>query len=635
MRVWSTAHLKPLALAGILAAGLTAATGCGGGGSGGGGGASGFLVVGFQPDGNPDAVFRNEPLVLEFSGAVDRRSVSEAGLAVRQGEDLIPGRIEIEGRRILWYRTVLPEDRNDYFPDNHPPINGIGFRGGARFTIVLVGGSPYSVRSRSGTPLTRTFQANFRTRVDFLPEDPPVPPTYVGPVTFDSPHLEEGDPFSEIPEDWPLVDPSNVEIAVPFSEAMHPDLLDPFETVVTTNVTPGDPAPPGAGTTLLMEPLPSPDGRSIVIRNLVSLGDNPQSAAPSEFEVRLSPSLADLAGNPVGDEIVFHFRTIDKPGEPNFTVVTETFDTQAREDASATSALWGNGVLEGTNVNARSHDFTPQDTNFNLAHPLVEQGNPATPLGCRFQMKFEPADVNVQPGEQIVGMSWSPKSGYVFASSYREVTIKIGHFLKQTGEALDRFYDNNWQLVSGNPVTVFRGDYVFDNALNVAWVPWPAFTADFEYDGTRPLVFEYNMPEGGDTFQLFRNRSTGPSPRNRQFSNGGEPASATGPENTKYHHRFFFVSKKSIGQSIPISAGVGADYGGFLVLADPNRAGTEITTEWGGSPGGAPPPQFSQNIHDADGFSHIVFRITLVADALTGIVPRVYSVSFAYALPEG
>jgi hypothetical protein len=612
-------------IAGCAALGV----GCesGGGGSGG----SAFVVVGFEPDGTTDSVLRNQHLEFIFSDPIDPGSVSESALHLRSGEDLIPGRIEIEGRTIRWFPVVLAGDRNDYVPDNHPPTNGIGLAGGTRYTLVMIGGSPYSIRNTSGEPLAESFQASFRTSFEFLPEEPPVPPRAAGLPAFDPPPLVEGDPSSPAPEDWPILDPSSVGITVGFTEAMHPDTIDPFDGLVVTNVTPGNPPPPGAGEVFLFTPSLAPAGNAVTLRSIVTLGDNPASSLPSWFEIRLTEHLTDLAGHPLDGETIFHFRTADKPGERNYAIFTETFDTDENEDADATSAVWDKGVLEGRGVNARFHDFVPQDTNFNLPHPLVEAGNPVTPIGCRFQMKFGSGDVSAQPGEQIVGMSWSPKSGFVFASTYRDVTIKLGHLNGIDGDPLNREYERNYLPAEGNPKVVYRGDYFIDNSVDNLWVPWPEFDTDFEYDYTRPLVFEYNMPEGGDTFQLFRHRVTGGAPRNRHFSNGDQPYSITGSENTKYHHRFYLVSKKSIGQSVPLYTGNAPDYGGFLVLADPNRPGTRIETTWGGSTGGTP-SRFTDSIHDADGFSHLAFRIEMTADPLTGVVPRVFSVSFAYAV---
>ena len=94
------------------------------------------------------------------------------------------------------------------------------------------------------------------------------------------------------------------------------------------------------------------DARGILIDPLLSLGDDPLSSEPYEFELRISDSVTDLGGNPLGSEIVLHFRTADKPGEPNYRILTETFDDDAQKQ-DETSAIWGGGEVVGRSIETR------------------------------------------------------------------------------------------------------------------------------------------------------------------------------------------------------------------------------------------------------------------------------------------
>jgi hypothetical protein len=620
---------------GILALGASILPAC----SSGGGGSSGVpRVVEFVGAGTDGAVFRNQPLEFVFSTDIDPTSVSVIGFQLRSNDQLVPGRIEVQGKRILWTAVVLPEDRNDYNPPNYPPINGLGLDGATRYTVQILGGSPYSLKSTKGRPLANSFQASFTTSTEFLPEDNPIPPR-IDSIDFDPDPVVDGDPFSPNPADWPLVDPSDVAMLIQFSERINPDTVEPFRTVTVTNITDIPDPPPGVGSPALVSAELAPTADELDLVPLVSLGDLPGSIEPYVFEVRLTEQITDLAGNPLEGDVVFHFKTIDKAGEPNYLVITEDFDTAEFRDDNDTNAIWDNGSLEGKDVDRRVTTFVPTpQSNFNLAHPLVEVGNALTPFGCRFQMKFTRNNVGANPGDSIIGMSWSPRSNFLFFSNYSRVTVKLGHFAGSSGGNLDfefeRNYDRDYPV---NPVTVFTGDYSVPYSLSTVWQPWPEFSKDFEYDTNKELVFEYDMPEGGDTFQLFKNKSTSSIPRNRLFGNGGTARGINGRENTQYNHQFTLVSKSSFG----VSKAYGVPdtftaplYGAYLLVKDGLRSGTQVFVEWApGIPGQEidQANDYFEDITQVSGSPAAGFRASLTANPFTGVVPRVLSISFAVA----
>lgn len=316
--------------------------------------------------------------------------------------------------------------------------------------------------------------------------------------------------------------------------------------------------------------------------------------------------------------------------------IVEDFTTVDRRDEAVTTAMWeGTGSLIGTVASMpREVDYLTGASLFNLPHPLVEAGNPATPNGCRFQMRFVPGQIGAVPGESIIGMSWAPKSGTVLASTYRDMTIKLGN--GEAGRALVGRFDENY---ASEPTVVYQGDYSLALDFNAVWVPWPAFATDFAHDATKPLVFEVDFPAGGDTFQLFKNRSAATFPRNRIFADGGASNSTNGREDTTYETRFLLFQDRSFAQSDFIdSFRVDPDWSpgqiDFVSLPD----GTRIVVEYEGAEdhdgNGIPELStrtgFSTDIDTIDGSQFVRFKITLFGNRANGAIVEIGRITIPY-----
>ncbi|MBI1852624.1 MAG: hypothetical protein HYR85_19955 [Planctomycetes bacterium] len=610
-------------------------------------------------------VARNETLTLITTTAIDPQSVSIDGLQVRTGLDVVPGRLVITDNMISFIPTVRPGDRNDYSPPNNPPINGIGLRASTRYDVVAIANSPFSMKSRNGTPLASTFSANFMTNNTFLSESPPIPPQVVGlPVIAPGP-VQPGNFFGDpnTPSTLPLFDPSNLQISVSFSEAMHPGRFNPFTTFTVVNITPANPTPgcdvSGLGQPIVGNIAGSPDAQTYSFIPLFTLGDRPCTTEPFVFRVTLTTGLTDLAGNALAQPLVFYFATADKPTEPHFVTITEDFSTQAnRGDPSdpihPNTALWnGNGFLEGSPITRRTVTVTDAESLFDLPQPLTTAGN-------RLQMLYFRDNFNnggSEPGaESFISMSWGPKSNFVFASIYPLVTLKLGHSLADNSSGLQTTFDANYQGFTNNPTTVYSGPYEVRNQLTSQWQPWPQFAQDFEYSGASAVVWEASGA-GADgpntsTYQLFRNTSTAPSPSRRIYdvynaTTATCPPSTGCAENTIYHQQFVLATKKSFGVSSYYDSGISnPDYGGSLVIFDANRGGPCVgishtgcfSVTWEGAdatPAGTPDlataTGFSSDINIADGRRFIRFEIEINGDPFTGIVPIIDSVSFDFS----
>jgi hypothetical protein len=322
--------------------------------------------------------------------------------------------------------------------------------------------------------------------------------------------------------------------------------------------------------------------------------------------------------------------------------LVEDFSTTVRRDGDATTALWeGNGVLVGEVSPPRMTETGFPDSNYNLPHPLIERDNPSTPLGCRFQMKFQTNDIGAVPGESIVGMSWAPRSNFVFASTYNDMTIKLDNFPYPDWGTISSYYALNYD--EDGPTTVYEGDYVLGNDSNAPWVPWPEFTQEFEYESSQPLIFEVEIPEGGDTYQLFRNNYTGNRPRARIYSNAGEERSSIWAERTIYRSQFVLVRDRTIGQSVFLDTGLAdPDYFEAHIQLGMLPTGTRVEATYEGANDldgdEVPDPEtytgFVDGIDDLDGYRFIRFRLRLKGLTYTGEVPTVRYIAIPYAESE-
>jgi len=317
--------------------------------------------------------------------------------------------------------------------------------------------------------------------------------------------------------------------------------------------------------------------------------------------------------------------------------LVENFRTTERKDESTTNAVWnGDGVVTGTvSTTPRVSQFVPQPRSpFLLPHPLVSVNDPLT-VGCRFQMKFAPEDVGAGIGESILAMSWSPRSDFVFASTYADMKVRLGHFDDRLGASLLGTFDLNYDgRRVGDPATVFQGDYSLPNAQNQVWVPWPSFQGPFEYDNAQSLVFEIDFPMGGQTFQLFRNRSPTVLPANRIFADGGAATKINVGDNTHYDTQFLLVQDRAHAQTTWQDTGLGSpDYRTPIVVVGQEPAGTSVQVQYEGATSPSDTSSytgFQSDIDRLDGLRYIRFRVVLRGDAQSGAVPVVRKVLIPY-----
>lgn len=399
---------------------------------------------------------------------------------------------------------------------------------------------------------------------------------------------------------------------------------------VAADVGPGPVVRPGVGTICLdLSP------RLVVLFNGFPSGSPALDAAGAfTFDLNLPPRAV------LGGRTFYMQAFVGDPAAPNGVAISprldlglerafvESFATTARRDTAATTASWlGDGVASGAYSPPRSVDVTPPDSGFLLPQPLSTSGN-------RIQLVYSPSQVGAAPGESILGISWGPRSNFTFPATYFGTEVLLGHSRRPSGD-LSRVFASNFD---GPPSLVFGGDYAVPGQLDTPWFPWPEFTSDFEYDATRSLVLDVNVPAGAATFQLFRATSVAAEPRTRIFGEAGATLAAFG-EATVYHTRFSIARWRSVAQSTFFDTGLDdPDYSAPAVRAAALPAGTELSVELEGAEDadrdGAPDPGtltgFRADANEIDGRRLVRFRLRMRANPATGAVPVATSVSVPY-----
>lgn len=361
-------------------------------------------------------------------------------------------------------------------------------------------------------------------------------------------------------------------------------------------------------------------------------GGSPRIGSDGTYDIDLRiPNRASLVGK------TFYTQAIivdsDAPNDYAITnmvpltvsnAIVEKFNDTIQRDAALTSALWtGDGVARGVvSTTPRSIAYEPIPAGgFLLPQPLIETNNPIT-NGCRFMMKWDPSVLGITRGESILAMSWGPQSNSVFGATYLDVKIRLGHFARQPGDSMSAFYDQNYSL-QDPPVTVYQGNYLMPS-VNSSWHPWPSFSAPFEYDSSRSLIFEVDMPVGGTTFQLFRNRSAAAFPINRLIGDGGANLAISNPEDTTYSTLFIVQQYRAYAQSVFLDTGRPApDYHRPTLTPGEVPANTSIDWLVQGADNPNDPATYTGFVRNADtidGKRYVRFVVVLRGDTTNGFV---------------
>lgn len=641
---------------------LTLSLGCGGSGDDGSRGS--FAVESFSADGLT-GVERNRPLVVTFTAPVDPASVSAAGFLVRRDGESFPVRAVVEENVVTLHPAVLAGDRNDFVPPNDPPPNGLGFPEKARLDLEIAGSGALAVRDLRGRELGATFREPFATGSGFVPEEPAVAPVLAAlPVFNQVPRNETSgsDLDPRDPETAPEFDPRDLRVSLSFSEPMEASAFDPFGSFTVTNMTPGF---RDFGREIPGSIVADGEARVFTFVPMIPLGDDPDSAEPLLFRIRLEERLAadpnatrrlrDLAGNalegnpdvdggagPLREPIDFWFKTGDAPGLPRYGWFTETFDDATNEDLDRVidrRAIWGeDGLLRGAPPVRSVIEVAPPDS-------LLPMPEPLTPAGNRVQLLYYSSDLGSIGPSTLVSLEWGPRGNALLAATYAGMTLSIGHSdLGIFDIGLVRDFASNFTRAPGNPVRVFQGDYTVPGGPSETYHPWPAFESVFEYDGTSSLIVDLDVPAGGAAFQSFRAIS-GLAGRARRILGPPGATTATFPPagvspNTVYQHRFTFVARRSLAVSRLVDTGAADPLYleplvrlGPAVPATSHRVSFEAENAITGAeiPNGLRLGPFDE-IASIAGIRFFSFQIELTGDLESSAVPLVESLTVAWEI---
>lgn len=460
-------------------------------------GGKGLYLIGieFGENNSEKSVPRNQPVVLRFNTALDKKSAHPEGVQIVRGSTNTPheGRVILEGEYLTFFPTALPGDPNEFNPPNNPPPNAFGFEGNSTYQIKLLVADPqFSLRNSEGRTLVGIglgLPLVFRTVNEFMPEDPPIPPSVCSIRDFYADHPEhssqEFPPTCDEPGDpawgylspqfnppldpdltitiddeeyqpnqdhplgdfWffdPFVGPELEGITLLFDEPMNLNTFNSRKSFYVKNTDKGE---PGKGEIIISSITYSPDGREFTLHPAFPLGrgkppDENNPFGGYNFEIIVSKvdikdqHLTDLGGNELANPHKLYFNTYYDPSQEEYYAFTVEFSGTAEDsngfwvqrDPTTTTAQWpdpSHDYLEGAPAYLRIAEYSQADTGYNLPQPLSISGN-------RIQFLYTKADLGgAAPGasadETLVGINWGPRSNYVFKGVYQDITMKIGH----------------------------------------------------------------------------------------------------------------------------------------------------------------------------------------------------------------
>jgi hypothetical protein len=485
-----------------------------------GSGGAKFLMTSFVQNGRTD-VRRNEMLEFKFTMPVRKGSVDDR--TIRVAENTGTGTKPAIGARVTRGNVVRvdPTRTQKNYDDSKKPNSTItekdhatGYSAYQDFTIDIPAlPELHTLRNNHGDRLAQIFTGNFRTNAVY---NDPVPgqPYFVGDhgtglLGFDPPRSGATG----------LVDEDAV-IVLEFSEPILIDTLDPSATIIVLRYTVGEQVPG-----FIKQDPNEPSGRRFLFVPSVGFGTDVAQQQGWDIQVTLTSGITDLAGNKLKRPVTFPvFRTRFAPGTPSASLVTETFADQLKMDPATVTrgGEWNTtekGFLRGgapttyPNVNVQ---YTAASTGTTVVRgqvgePLVAEQVPASggggcisrPQGSRVQMMYTKDDVGIDAA--IVGVGWGPSSNALFAATYPEIILGMGH---SSLTSLGPDFDANINV--GSSQQLYTGQYDVPQAKNInppgldnGYWPWPTFSTVFEWNGVNNLIFDAAVA-GGNNCQLLR-----------------------------------------------------------------------------------------------------------------------------------
>ena len=679
-----TAFVRAYGMALVLG-GLLVAAGC----SGGNETPASFdpieiALVRVEPGDGVSDVPRNTVVRMIFNTTVLPESVTDQSIIIRTGGTFQTrpiGTFLISGNIVEFNPTVTATGG----------ANSLGFPAGAQIIVEVPLKEPADgvpailfVQNVEGNPITIASGDNLLTFTTGSRWNDPVPgpPGVIGIDLTPGP-LTPGGPV-----------PADAAVTVIFDEPIDPSSVVLSENIFLTNNT--------STAVIFQQDIPSVtffDGSltRYTFQPVFGFGQGPFSILmnfidpddPTSFNPVNLPT--DLAGNQVQNFTFFAtFATQFDPDVETTALLRENFQTLAQRDPLGTDAQWGDDaevpfVLIGAPITQRTVNvdiralmlFSGASSAINnaptappsppneedycpTANPLVGPdlnvviGNPPTSSGRRQQNLYRQGELGASG--TVIRAAWGPDSDAVFAATYPDVIMYMGHKQAATSLAPGSFFAQF--DVNGFVTVVNTTDYVVPQAadinggmLNDGYLDWPAMESFFDYDGVNDLLLDIRAKEG-NTFQTFRtflslsnffgtcscfnffgcapNNSIGLRQADTTYSGdshnppGSAAAGVANPAPFIHIMQFELAKLLSIATSFYYdSLDDDPDYLAPILNPVVQPGGSTLTLFWSGSDDGMMEVvPFTQNINDIDGHKYIRFMAIMRSNLFTKDRPR-------------
>jgi hypothetical protein len=486
--------------------------------------------------------------------------------------------------------------------------NPLAFRSEEDYQI-LVRGDPEvkTVKTLSGRSLLWAFETAFRTTEDYLKD-------YDQPMAVQiSPDKDEVD-----------VD-SRADVVVKFSEPMKPETFVLGDTFKIYDA---------AKSLYVFGTLRfSQDALTATFRPTFGYGRN-----PAAIEVTLSPSLTDLAGNPLGNPQSWTFTSAEDPNAVDSNLLTEDFTTNTYEDTAfsppgaAGVAHWNPSYDPGRLVSTFGTNSTtvPNPLGPMTSGNCIPMGSGASWNDYFCQLWYNSSVLGGLAGT-ISGYRYFLYSGSAgLTPSFTGITLKIGHSKTKScpfvsGNTRDMHF-------AGTPVTCISDASMTVPSVSVGTpISFPAFTKAFGYDGSSSLVVDIQKKTGAgsNTYWSIYSISNGA----RAYGTPSTATTVTVATNYLYQCVLDFRTELSGAQSLFYKTDFPAYFLEPVISPTSQPSGTETVLEWQGAGDPTNEQTFSSwtaDLTDLDTYQYIRLRVAFTANLATNVGPKLEEIIVPY-----
>jgi len=650
-----------------------------------------IALVRVEPADGEAAVARNRLVRITFNVTPLPSSIDDQSIKIRTGgtfQTRPEGSFLVNGNIVEFDPTVTPQGDS----------NSLGFPAGAQIVVDVPLQIPGSqepkaafVQNIEGNPITVASGDNkiaFTTGSGW--EDPVAgPPGVIGVEFVPSPNA-----LGQVG--------SRAAVVVKFTEAIDPSSIVLGKNIFLTNNTSTSPTYrqdipsitfyDGSLTRYTFQPVFGfGQGPFNIQVNFID-PDNPSSFTPNNLPT-------DLSGNRVQNfTFVTTFDTVFDPSAVNTGLIREDFTTFVNRDAANTDARWGDDAAFPFNL--VSQPVTNRIVNYNIQAILnvlggstvlgvfppgapnpesrycptigslpgtgvpIPVGSPPSSAGRR-QLNLYRAAVFGGTGT-IVRAAWGPDSDAIFAATYPQCIVRLGHKQKGTslsnGSFFDQFDVDGFVLVAdATNYKVGQASDVNGPPINNGYYNWPTFETFFDYNGVDELLFDNESSEG-NTWQQFRtfmafdnpfgpctclnfagcnpNNSIGQTQMDSTF--GGDQADPAPIPGTVFNpiaflniQQFELAKLRSQGQSrFRNSNSPNPDYLNPIISPLVQSGGAIVELSYSGSTDGiVEDVPFTPNINAIDGHRFIRWRANLRSNIFTKARARIALLELPFTFP--